>query len=315
MSDVEKFINLPGKPVDLTVWHDGLALATETEVTGVSLPEREECTYPIAKAEHMWSLTSTPSGNHLYGVGEKNLYVWDRETCEIVWQTSNENYISHLAIDASEELLLASNDTTVFVLKAADGKTHKKVALHGYSDEAATKAAWLPGHERFAVTHVNKLSWYSQAAADKKRLGQVGFRYYSAFWDVAASPDGVHVAGLIDPCGGGEGYKVNVWNLETETMTLRLRWKDCADFSPTAIAYTPDGSQLLVAGDPKEKSWLTFWDTSTRKRIKRTLPFGTKLGPEICRMQVHPEGESLFGLCLAMSKGAASSTLWHWDLA
>lgn len=314
MSEVEQLTHLPGKPVELTVWHDGLAFATESEVVGLSLPEGETRSYPIAKKESMWSLTSTPHGSHLYGVGEKNLYVWDRETCEVVWQSSNDNYVGQLAVDAPEKLLLACNDTEVFVLKAADGKTHKKVSLHNYSDDAATKAVWLPGHKKFAVINVNKLIWFSQAAANKKRLGQVGFRYYSVFWDVAASPDGVHVAGLIDPCGGGDGYKVNVWNLETQKMTIRLRWKDCADFYPSTITYTPDGSQLLVAGDPKEQSWFTFWDTSTGKRMKRTLPFHTELGPEMASMQVHPDGESLFGLCREESGRKTSSTLWRWDL-
>jgi WD40 repeat protein len=176
--------------------------------------------------------------------------------------SGHQGYVGHIAVSADGKLLAsASGDRTVRVW---DLQARAEVqCLRGHS-HPVIRAAFSPDGKRIVSAEYRQFCpsvrvWELEGGSELFRLDEES--HFLWVWDVAFSPDGLHLA------TASEDHCARLWNVESGELLRELfheKWVDTLTFSA-------DGRRLACRfGDPRvaeRNPHLRIWDLHRKTRV------------------------------------------------
>jgi WD40 repeat protein len=259
------------------------------------------------------ALVLSPDG-HTLGVTCSHLgiedQIWDLKTGKMKCGLGTHlAQVWSLAFAPDGKTLVSSgNDAQLKVWDTATGLTTLTIRLHPDSHNVVQKVIYSPSGKMVAVGEGTVVRLYDTATG---KPGPVLRDHTSRINDLAFSPDGTQIAsasGFVPSLitklqridrqreRKPEPGEVIIWDLQAKKArhVLRPYTRQC-----TAIAWSPDGKQLLTgglmeAGGHAEQGQLPqpslfLWDTSTGKRIRSFAP--GEAG--VAQVMFNPDGKTI----------------------
>jgi WD40 repeat protein len=292
---------------------DGALLATSSNEPGSWLPHELHALRlwnaatgrEVAKlGRHTWGLVAgrfSPDGSRLYSGGNMSVRVWDvMVRKEIVQGVGHQSYVSGIMFSPDDRrIATVGGDTVVQLWDSATGKVTRK--LDG-CEEAVDSIAYSPDGSRLAAGCRNGrfVVWDASNGTMIARL-PAGQPYHEAV--VAFSPDGKLLA---SGCRDGQ---VVLW----DPVTV----KEVRRFPPsrqgvTSLAFTPDSTQLALAGlgipglvGGPEAEMVRLYDIATCKEVRRYAGFAQSAS-SVYSVCFSPDGRLM---------AANANTIEVWDAA
>ena len=318
MSMTSRLQTLKGSPVALELWEEGFAFSTKKGAWLASFEDSEPVALNTTRGDVVYDFSTQAGHPWLYGVGTKQLYRWDRETGELAEKKKNSEGFAAVSLHQGGKWLAWSSDICVSVSKAETFSNFKKKDFSDFSDEAGCAVTWLPGTRTFACINAQAVLTYQWDGKSLKRTKKRGLgrgSYWGMFWSLAVSPDGRWLAGLTDPCGGGDGNRLYLWDLENDRLKKRFDFPENFDnpFFAGSCSFTASGSHLAFDYGKGELDWISFFNTETARVDTPELAFPDDYGPELKEIAFHSNGRWMVGLS-EVDGNSEQSRILLWDL-
>ncbi len=234
-------------------------------------------------------VAASPDGRLLVASGETGATMWDVTTGEVLYNWDVGHYINRAAFNLDGKLLLLPNEGTstdnlqggqapgtVTIVDAATGT--ELLTFQAHDQDWVQTVAISPDGTLFATGGGDgRIRVWDLAATLAAGVGQEQLSILVAGtppWKVEFSPDGTRLAADYDD------NTVRLWDIQTGRQVWQV------NSALGGVAFSADGSRLVISGDP---GMLDVLDSRSGQRLSRTLAHAAN----VQSVQFSPDGAHL----------------------